>query len=206
MHFNSPAHQCDGFTPGRRVFGRTPKMPIGAAGNPFYNESMNPADSLVARARRVLAELREIQKDSQESDFNGKPNLSLRHQVWGLKSEQVFLGKAVTFIREMGNKADFKWQWRVIIIGRFGRKGPLIYVTGNSVEVDLNDLTPSNKISDVIGCGETLHLHLTKTKCHIRSLVDCRKLGALTKIRNEISQNNKTTCAYTDTMLGHNLF
>ena len=36
LHLNSQVQQYDGFTPGHRVFGRTPKLPIGAAGNPNF--------------------------------------------------------------------------------------------------------------------------------------------------------------------------
>ena len=37
------------FTPVRRVSGRAPKMPIGAAANPFYNGFMNSADAPATR-------------------------------------------------------------------------------------------------------------------------------------------------------------
>ena len=35
MRLNSQVRQYDGFAPGQRVFGRAPKLPIGAIGNPF---------------------------------------------------------------------------------------------------------------------------------------------------------------------------
>ena len=43
LRLNSQAQQYGGFTPGQRVTGRTPKLPIGAVGNPNFADSMNPA-------------------------------------------------------------------------------------------------------------------------------------------------------------------
>ena len=39
MHLNSNVQQLDGFAPGKRVFGRTPKIPIGASGGPHFRIS-----------------------------------------------------------------------------------------------------------------------------------------------------------------------
>ena len=49
LRVNSQVPKYDGFTPRRRVFGRTPKMPLGAAGNPifcdFTNQDRPPSDT-----------------------------------------------------------------------------------------------------------------------------------------------------------------
>ena len=60
------------------------------------------------------------------------------------------------------SKDDLKWPGHGIHIWRFGRNGSLIYSRWESVEVDLNDLSSEYKILDVVGCGGTLHFHLTK--------------------------------------------
>ena len=52
MHLNSQVQQYGGFTPGGRVFGRTPKLPIEAAGNPFFEDFMNPA-AAPAKKRKI---------------------------------------------------------------------------------------------------------------------------------------------------------
>ena len=50
-------------------------------------------------------------------------------------------------------------------------KRPPGLLSVGSIDVDLNDLMPANKIADVLGCDRTLHLHLTDKKFHIRYLV-----------------------------------
>ena len=60
------------------------------------------------------------------------------------------------------NKADLKWQGPGIVIGRFGREGDLVYFSGTSFGVDLNDLRSANHIFDAIGCDGALRLHLAK--------------------------------------------
>ena len=115
-----------------------------------------------------------------------------------------FWGELFTSIKNGRNKADFKWQWPGIAIGRFGRIGDLIYCRRNSVEVGLNGRTPSNKIPDVLGCDVSLHLHSPGKKFRILYLVGPQALVLLEGIRNAISQRNKTTCG--NTRLGHNLF
>ena len=106
----------------------------------------------------------------------------------------------------MENKSDLKWQGPVITIVRFRRNGDLIYFRRNSIEVDLNDLRPENKIFDVIGFGGPLHVHLSKTKSHTRYLVDARTLVSLPRIRHAILQRALKTWANTDTRLGPNVF
>ena len=89
---------------------------------------------------------------------------------------------------------------------RFGRKGDLIYFRGNSQEVDITDLRPGNKISDVLCCEGALHLHLAQTKFPIRYLADSQALVFLAKIRHEILQIKQTTWANTATRSAPNVF
>ena len=51
-----------------------------------------------------------------------------------------------------------------VIIGRFGRKGVLIYLRCNSIEVDIGDLRSGNKILGAIGRDAALNLHLAETE------------------------------------------
>ena len=44
LHLDSKVHRYDGFTPGQRVFGRAPKMPIGTVGNPNFSDFTNRND------------------------------------------------------------------------------------------------------------------------------------------------------------------
>ena len=53
----------------------------------------------------------------------------------------------------------------------------------DAVEVDLNDLTSTNKILDVLGCDGSLRMHLTVTKSHIRFSADPQTLVLVTEIR-----------------------
>ena len=66
--------QSGNFTTGWRVFGRTPKLPIGAARAPDFKYFTNPNDSLVTQTRDVLAKLRGIRRGSLECDSHGKFN------------------------------------------------------------------------------------------------------------------------------------
>ena len=84
-------------------------------------------------------------------------------------------------------ETDSEWKWPRVFIGRFGRKGALVYyMGGGSIEVDQNDPTSPNKISDVLDCEGPAHLHLTDKKSHIQYLVDPVTLVFLEKIRNAI--------------------
>ena len=80
-----------------------------------------------------------------------------------------------------------------------------MYYRGNSTEVDLNDLAPADKIFDALGRGGSLRMNLADMQSAIRYLAGPRKLVFLAKIRNAISQKNKTKRPNTDTRLGHNV-
>ena len=45
MRLNSQVRQFFGFTPGRRVFGRAPKIPIGDVGSPNFEDFTNPVEA-----------------------------------------------------------------------------------------------------------------------------------------------------------------
>ena len=82
LHLNPQSRQYDGFTPRRRVFGRTPKLPTGAAGNPNSCDFTNPEDSPSKQTLRALAKLRERikipfrKRFSRETQFNLKSSRS----------------------------------------------------------------------------------------------------------------------------------
>ena len=103
-----------------------------------------------------------------------------------MKSEQFPPCETVCLYQRMRNKADLNWNGPVIVIGRFGIKGDLVYIRGNSVEIDIDDLRTSNMIFEVLGCDGALRLHLAKTKLPIRYLADPQTLVFLAQIRNDI--------------------
>ena len=69
MHLNSQVQQYDGFTPGQRVFDRTPKLPIGAIGNPFCEDFTNPVDAPTAKTQNLTSAIYEIRQASLKADF-----------------------------------------------------------------------------------------------------------------------------------------
>ena len=72
LHLNSQVQQYDGFTSGQRVFGRTPKLPIGKVGNPNFADFVNPIFALAAKSLSLVNTIFQIRKASSEADFNGK--------------------------------------------------------------------------------------------------------------------------------------
>ena len=91
LHLCPQSQQYDGFTPGQRVPGRTPKMPIGVTGDPSPCDFMNPADTPVAPTHQVRVELREMQQASLKIGFGGKFNMTLNQRVREMESEEFFL-------------------------------------------------------------------------------------------------------------------
>ena len=78
--------------PERRVFGRYPKLPIGAVGTPNFRDVINQNDFQATQTHQVLAKLRELQKAALESDIHVGVQLSLNKRVRGAKSAGRFLG------------------------------------------------------------------------------------------------------------------
>ena len=58
MRLNSQVRQFGGFKQGRRVFGRPPKMPIGAIDNPCLGDFTNPSDAPATKVHRLLSAIR----------------------------------------------------------------------------------------------------------------------------------------------------
>ena len=57
LHLNSQVRQYDGFTPRRRVFGTTPKIPIGSVGSRNFNDFVlrkNPPCDAIGRIFKML--------------------------------------------------------------------------------------------------------------------------------------------------------
>ena len=57
LNLNSHAQQYDGFTTDRRVFGRTPEMPIGTVDNPSWVDFTNHTNHTVTQTHQALLKL-----------------------------------------------------------------------------------------------------------------------------------------------------
>ena len=55
LHLNAQSRQYDGFTPGHRVFGRTPEIPIGTVGNPFRLDFTKPGGPSATQTHQAVA-------------------------------------------------------------------------------------------------------------------------------------------------------
>ena len=98
MRINSQVRQFGGFAPGKRVFGRTPKMPIWDIGNPFFEDFTNPVEAPATTAHGLLSVMRKIRQASLNADFSNKLSTALTRMVRKNKSEEFFLGQTVFFI------------------------------------------------------------------------------------------------------------
>ena len=85
MHMYSQVQHYDGFTPGQRVFGRTPKLPIGTIDNPFFEDFMNPVDAPAAKTQNLISTIYEIRQASPKADFRNKTNTTLIRRVRNTK-------------------------------------------------------------------------------------------------------------------------
>merc|ERR1712112_36235 len=98
-------------------------------------------------------------------------------------------------------KSDKRWQGPCIIIARYGNAYALVHFRGSYLEVSLDDMRPTGKILEVLGCDGTLQLHLANAKFPLRYLVGSQTLICLSKARNEILTRNPITWTNTDTRL-----
>ena len=83
--------QYGGFTHGRRVFGRTAEMPIGAMGNPNFKDFTFRNAPPVIQARDLVTKLRMVRRGSLERDFRAKFNLAMRRSFRDIRNEQFLL-------------------------------------------------------------------------------------------------------------------
>ena len=98
MRLNAQVRQFGGFAPGQRVFGRTPKIPIGAIGNPHFEDFTNPEDSPTTQTHQLIDVLRKIRHASLKEDFSNKLNTTSHRRFRETKSEEFFLGRPVFFL------------------------------------------------------------------------------------------------------------
>ena len=97
LRLNSQLQQYDGFTPGQRVFGGTPKLPIGTVDNPNFNDCMNPKTAPTTKSMSLLHTIFQIRRASLEADFSGKINVCLSTRLRSQKIEEFCLGRTVYF-------------------------------------------------------------------------------------------------------------
>ena len=117
----SQVRQFAGFAPGKRVFGRTPKIHIGEIGNPHFDDFANPKDAPTSKTQGLIGVIRKIRHASPNADFSNKLNTTLNRRVRGAKSEEFFLGETVFFLSaNQKDEGGSKWLGPGIIIGRLG--------------------------------------------------------------------------------------
>ena len=90
MRLNSQVRQFGGFEQGKRVLGRTPKIPIGATGNPHFEDFTNPKDSRAAKTHELIGAIRKIRQASLNADFSDKLNSKLHMGFRDTKSGEFF--------------------------------------------------------------------------------------------------------------------
>ena len=100
IRLNSRVHQYGGFTSGRRVFGGAPKLPIGAAGNSFFEDFMHPAAKPTAKPQNLISTLLKIRHASLRADFQSKMGAALIRRVRNAKTEEYFPGKQFSLLRK----------------------------------------------------------------------------------------------------------
>ena len=101
MRLNSQVQQFGGFAPGQRVFGRTPKKPIAAVGNPHFDDFANPKEARAEETHHSLGAMREIRQASINGDFVNKLNLRLHKRVREAKMENSFYDRRFSFYRQI---------------------------------------------------------------------------------------------------------
>ena len=62
MRLNSEILQYAGITPGQRVFGGSPKLPIGAVDNPTFKDCVATNETPVVQTHRALVNFRGVRK------------------------------------------------------------------------------------------------------------------------------------------------
>ena len=88
-----------------------------------------------------------------------------------------------------------------MLIGSFGNIRDLSRYMVASLEVDLYDIRPTDKIFDALGRGGALRLHLPHTKSHVRYLAGSQTLSLLSKITNWILTVEQTRWTNAETRL-----
>ena len=95
MLLNSQVEQFGGFTHGQSVFGRTPKMPIGAVGNPHFEDYTNPVGEPTAETHHLLGAIQQIRQASLTAYFSGILDLALRKRIRESENREFLLGQAL---------------------------------------------------------------------------------------------------------------
>ena len=98
MRLNSQVRQFEGFAPGRRVFGRTPKMPIWDIDNPFFEYFTSPVEEPKTKVHGLLSVIRKIRQASLNADFINKLSAALTRTVRS-KSGGFFYAKRFLYCR-----------------------------------------------------------------------------------------------------------
>ena len=81
MRLNSQVRQFGGFAPGKRVFGRTPRMPIGTIGNPYFEDFTNPKEAHTAKTHGLIGLIHKIRQASTNADFTNRLNTTSHRRV-----------------------------------------------------------------------------------------------------------------------------
>ena len=87
-----------------------------------------------------------------------------------------------------------------------GGKYALIHFRCSFLEVDLDDMRPTNRLLEVLARDGTLRRHLPSAKSPIHYSVDSQKLISLSEMRHVVSNRNRTTCDNTDAVTSHRAF
>ena len=73
---------------------------LGAVGNPFFEDFMNPADAPTAKTHNLSSIIFKIREASLKADFQSKLDTSLIRMMGNAKTEEYFSGGSILYVGE----------------------------------------------------------------------------------------------------------
>ena len=183
---NCQISQIDGATPGHRIFGRAPRLPIPSAESATCLDMLNMNEAPETKTQKVIATIISAREIWLKNDTNAKLRTAMYRAPRRTPTNELFIGQTVYFWQPVQlklQKSQQKWQGPGIIIGVWGHQALVAYQS-TFFKVANENLITTDKMLEAIGSDEQLQLHSSGGKVSISEVCDAQTLTFLHKYKN----------------------
>ena len=181
---NQQISQVDGSTPGHRVYGRAPRLPVPSTEGAEFGNINQPSFGVAApetRTMLIVKAIAECRIRWLEADSKAKCRKALSHKDRSVRDQDIFVGQSVYFYHQP-NKGSPSWKGPALVIGRYNTMALIDYNCA-VIKVAIEALRPTWGAYGVNDVDGQLQLHTGGGEQSLKMAPCAKTLQFLTRLK-----------------------
>ena len=184
---NSQISQADGATPGHRVFGRSPRLPIPTIESATMLDMVNGKHAPETVTMAIQQRIQRAREIWIEHDNVNKIKTSVYRAPRKCELQNIFIGQSAYFYDNNSGKGKELWRGPGIIVGMWGHQVFLSYAY-SLFRIPIANIRTTRDTLKAIGSDGQLQIHCEGGKVPLSKVVDGETLTFLQRYQWSLSE------------------